>query len=34
MADITWTEWSELDEIRIKQDSGDQTLAPWNASSI
>jgi long-chain fatty acid transport protein len=30
MADVTWTEWSELDEIRIKQDSGAQTLGVWD----
>ena len=30
MADVTWTEWSELDEIRIKRDSGNQILAIWD----
>jgi long-chain fatty acid transport protein len=30
MADVTWTEWSKLDEIRIKQDNGSQTLSIWD----
>ena len=29
MADLTWTGWSELDEIRVKLESGDQSLTPY-----